>query len=138
VFVGGLDFNLTSEELKDHFQKNFGEVQDAIILKDIYTGKSRGFGFVTFKDESVAQKLVNEVTVTEINKRKIDIKKAEPKTPNSYQPIPGKPLMAQEGGQPAMVPSYIPSYGQNDSNQTKRKSRSSSPGREDRYRQEGN
>ena len=93
VFVGGLDFNLTSEELKDHFQKNFGEVQDAIILKDIYTGKSRGFGFVTFKDEGVAQKLIKEVTVTEINKRKIDIKKAEPKTPNSYQPIPGKPLM---------------------------------------------
>jgi RNA recognition motif-containing protein len=54
VFVGGLDFNLTSEELKDHFQRNFGEVHDAIILKDIYTGKSRGFGFVTFKDESVA------------------------------------------------------------------------------------
>jgi len=62
-------------------------------LKDIYTGKSRGFGFVTFKDEKVAQNLIKNVTVTEINKRKIDIKKAEPKTANSYQPIPGKPLM---------------------------------------------
>jgi RNA recognition motif-containing protein len=62
-------------------------------LKDIYTGKSRGFGFVTFKDEAVAQKLIKEVTVTEINKRKIDIKTAEPKAKSSYQPIPGKPLM---------------------------------------------
>ena len=53
IFVGGLDFKLTSEELKDHFMK-FGEVHDAIILKDIYTGSSRGFGFVTFTQESVA------------------------------------------------------------------------------------
>lgn len=53
IFVGGLDFKLTSEELNEHFQK-FGEVHDAIILKDIYTGSSRGFGFVTFTEESVA------------------------------------------------------------------------------------
>jgi hypothetical protein len=37
IFVGGLDFKLTSEELKEHFM-NFGDVMDAIILKDIYTG----------------------------------------------------------------------------------------------------
>lgn len=37
IFVGGLDFKLTNEELKEHFQQ-FGEVVDAIILKDIYTG----------------------------------------------------------------------------------------------------
>ena len=37
IFVGGLDFKLTSEELKDHFMQ-FGDVQDAIILKDIFTG----------------------------------------------------------------------------------------------------
>ena len=53
IFVGGLDFKLTSEELKDHFMK-FGDVQDAIILKDIFTGQSRGFGFVTFTQEHVA------------------------------------------------------------------------------------
>jgi len=48
-------------------------------LKDIYTGQSRGFGFVTFKDEKVATNLVKKVTVTSINGRKVDIKKAEPK-----------------------------------------------------------
>ena len=53
IFVGGLDFKLTSEELKQHFMK-FGEVHDAIILKDFYTGSSRGFGFVTFTQEIVA------------------------------------------------------------------------------------
>lgn len=57
IFVGGLDFKLTKEGLRDHFRQ-FGEVQDAIILNDIYTGQSRGFGFVTFEDESVAQNLI--------------------------------------------------------------------------------
>ena len=46
--------------------------------------------------------MIKEVTVTEINKRKIDIKKAEPKTANSYQPIPGKPIMGGE----ATIPCY--------------------------------
>ena len=53
IFVGGLDFKLTVEDLKQHFQQ-YGEVVDACILKDVYTGQSRGFGFVTFKDEDVA------------------------------------------------------------------------------------
>ncbi len=53
IFVGGLDFKLTVEELKQHFSQ-YGEVIDACILKDIYTGQSRGFGFVIFKEEEVA------------------------------------------------------------------------------------
>ena len=53
IFVGGLDFNLTNEQLKTHFTK-FGPVVDATILKDQNTGKSRGFGFVSFESEEVA------------------------------------------------------------------------------------
>ena len=78
IFVGGLDFKLTVEELKQHFQQ-YGEVVDACILKDVYTGQSRGFGFVTFKDEDTAQNLINNIMVVTINGRKADIKKAEVK-----------------------------------------------------------
>lgn len=95
IFVGGLDFKLTSEELKEHFQK-FGEVHDAIILKDIYTGSSRGFGFVTFTDEQVAQSLIKNNPVTEINGRRVDIKKAEPKDKNGNTRPSGFP--PREGG----------------------------------------
>lgn len=49
---------------------------DAIILKDIYTGASRGFGFVSFKEEHVADNLVRNHPITEINNRRVDIKKA--------------------------------------------------------------
>lgn len=53
IFVGGLDFKLTNDDLKQHFLK-YGPIESAVILKDINTGQSRGFGFVTFKDEDVA------------------------------------------------------------------------------------
>jgi heterogeneous nuclear ribonucleoprotein A1/A3 len=66
---------LTNEELKDHFNQ-FGEVIDAIILKDINTGQSRGFGFITFKEEHIADDLVRNHQITEINGRRVDIKKA--------------------------------------------------------------
>lgn len=98
IFVGGLDFKLTNEELKEHFNQ-FGEVTDAIILKDIYTGQSRGFGFVSFKEEYVADKLVRNHPITEINGRRVDIKKAVvkqggnglPQNPRaSYAPNPSQ------------------------------------------------
>lgn len=85
IFVGGLDFKLTTDELKQHFSQ-FGEVHDAVILKDIYTGQSRGFGFVSFKDEDVAQNLVKHIKSTTINGRKADLKKAEPKLGGPFIP----------------------------------------------------
>lgn len=87
IFVGGLDFKLTSEELKAHFQQ-FGEVVDAIILKDIYTGQSRGFGFVSFADENIAGDLVRHNPITEINGRRVDIKKAVVKANGQGGPPP--------------------------------------------------
>ena len=100
IFVGGLDFKLTVEELKQHFQQ-YGEVVDACILKDVYTGQSRGFGFVTIKDEDVAQNLINNIMVVTINGRKADIKKAEVKQsgPNFGGPpgVPGFPKPGMHG-----------------------------------------
>jgi RNA-binding protein Musashi len=48
IFVGRLDFNSTSESIKAYFQQ-FGAVEDAYVPKDHNSGKSRGFGFVTFE-----------------------------------------------------------------------------------------
>lgn len=78
IFVGGLDFKLTNEDLKQHFLQ-FGPIESAVILKDINTGQSRGFGFVTFVDESVADNLVNNIRTTTIFGRKVDINSSTPK-----------------------------------------------------------
>jgi len=57
LFVGGISWNLSWQDLKDAF-KEHGEVVHAKIIMDRETGKSRGFGFVEFEtvEESVAAK----------------------------------------------------------------------------------
>ena len=87
IFVGGLDFKLTNQDLQQHFSQ-YGAIESAVILKNINNGQSRGFGFVTFKDEAVAQDLIQNMQTTNIFGRKVDIKSAEPKQQNSNQPAP--------------------------------------------------
>jgi RNA recognition motif-containing protein len=60
IFVGGLDFKLTNQDLQQHFSQ-YGAIESAVILKNINNGQSRGFGFVTFKDEAVAQDLIQNM-----------------------------------------------------------------------------
>lgn len=54
LFVGGLSWNTTSDGLRDAFT-SFGEVKEAKVVTDRETGRSRGFGFVTFGTPEMAQ-----------------------------------------------------------------------------------
>ena len=65
------------DDLKKYFEA-YGGVQDAIVLRDSRTNASRGFGFITFDSDEVADWCVKENRF-EIKGKKIDIKKAEPK-----------------------------------------------------------
>jgi len=49
-------------------------------MRDQNTGASRGFGFITFGEEDVAEKLITEVQVTQIGCRQVDIRTADPKS----------------------------------------------------------
>ncbi|KAI9164868.1 hypothetical protein LWI28_003653 [Acer negundo] len=55
LFVGGLPKEANEETLKDHF-KEFGEVEESLVIRDRSTGNGRGFGFVTFTESTMADK----------------------------------------------------------------------------------
>ncbi|KAJ9603018.1 hypothetical protein H2200_012313 [Cladophialophora chaetospira] len=60
MFIGGLNWETTDQSLHDYFSQ-FGEVHECTVMRDSATGRSRGFGFLTFKDP----KTVNTVMVKE-------------------------------------------------------------------------
>ncbi|KAK9154142.1 hypothetical protein Sjap_001622 [Stephania japonica] len=68
VFVGGLAWETQKDYLKEHFEK-YGEILEAVIISDKVTGRSKGYGFVTFKEAEAAKKACEDATPT-INGRR--------------------------------------------------------------------
>lgn len=77
VYVGGLPWTTSSEALKEAFEPH-GEVVEAKVIMDRETGRSRGFGFVTFASEEEAQSAL-AMNGTEIGGRKIRVDLARDK-----------------------------------------------------------
>jgi RNA recognition motif-containing protein len=78
VFIGGLSWDTTDQAFYQYFSK-FGDIRDAVVMRDKQTGGSRGFGFVTYNDASVVDKVLLAKDVLEIDGKKIDVKPAVPK-----------------------------------------------------------
>lgn len=55
VFVGGLAWETQSETMRQYFEQ-FGEILEAVVINDKHTGRSKGYGFVTFRDPESAEK----------------------------------------------------------------------------------
>ncbi|KAJ8261184.1 hypothetical protein COCON_G00169070 [Conger conger] len=75
MFVGGLSWDTTKKDLKDYFSK-FGEVVDCTLKLDPMTGRSRGFGFVLFKEADGVDKVMLQKE-HKLNGKVIDPKKAK-------------------------------------------------------------
>ena len=78
LYVGNLSWGTNTDSLKAHFEQ-FGEVSDAVVITDKNTGRSRGFGFVTFNDDDAARKAIEECDGAEIDGRAIKCSEATPK-----------------------------------------------------------
>merc|ERR1712096_421494 len=78
VFVRGLAEKTTQEEFEAYFNK-FGHVTDAVIMVEKATQKPRGFGFVTFETESIAEAVIRERHV--LSGSDVTCEKAVPKKP---------------------------------------------------------
>ena len=82
LFVGGLSYTTTSDELKELFSK-IGEVTAADVITDKFTGQGKGFAFVEFADDANADKAIKELDGTELGGRKIVVNEARPREERS-------------------------------------------------------
>ena len=77
LYVGNLPWSVKDMELKDLFAK-FGEVAEATVISDKYSGRSKGFGFVTFASKENADAAVAEMNGKELEGRAIKVSEAKP------------------------------------------------------------
>lgn len=80
LYVGNLPFNTTENELQELFSKA-GPVQEVMLMQDKFTGKSRGFAFVTMGSEQDAQKAIAEINGTQLEGRALTVNEARPREP---------------------------------------------------------
>jgi RNA recognition motif-containing protein len=79
IYVGNLSFQLTEEELEAAF-KAFGEVTSVNIIRDRFSGQSKGFGFVEMAVQAEAERAVRELDGSELKGRNIKVNEAKPRT----------------------------------------------------------
>lgn len=77
LYVGGLPYGVTDQELKDFFATE-GKVTSAIVIKDKFSGQSKGFGFVEMEDLKEGQKAIKSLNGTEFKGRAIMVNQARP------------------------------------------------------------
>ncbi|KAI9927742.1 hypothetical protein ASPWEDRAFT_29143 [Aspergillus wentii DTO 134E9] len=98
LFVGGLAWHTTDETLRAGFEQ-FGVVEEAIVVKDRDTNRSRGFGFVRFAAEQDADAAIEQMNNNEFDGRSIRVDKASERAPRNdggYQGRGG--YNSQDGG----------------------------------------
>ena len=77
LYVGGLPYRTTNEELRDTFSEA-GEVTSASIIMDKMTGRSKGFGFVEFANDDEADKAVEMFHGKDFGGRNLTVNEARP------------------------------------------------------------
>ena len=79
IYVGNLSRELTEDELRQAFEAH-GQVTSVNIIKDRYSGESRGFGFVEMATKSEAQAAINGLNGTSLGERTLSVSEARPRT----------------------------------------------------------
>ncbi|MCD4811713.1 RNA-binding protein [bacterium] len=79
LFVGNLSWGISDEQLREAFSA-FGTVEEAVVITDRQSGRSKGFGFVTMSTEEEAQKAVEGLNESELDGRAINVSEARERT----------------------------------------------------------
>jgi RNA recognition motif-containing protein len=78
IYVGNLDYKVDENDLKDVFQE-FGTVESSKVITDKFTGKSKGFGFVTMEDDEQAKNAIEELNGATYEDRVMKVNEARPR-----------------------------------------------------------
>jgi RNA recognition motif-containing protein len=81
LYVGNLPFSIDEGALKKLFAAY--EVSEVSLIKDKFSGRSKGFGFVTIPDDEAAKKAIEELNEKEVEGRKLTVSEAKPMDPDA-------------------------------------------------------
>lgn len=94
LYVGGLSYQTTQDQLTEHFSQA-GVVTSAMIITDRETGNSKGFGFVEMATDEEAAKAIEMFNEQEFDGRKLTVNEARPK---EERPAGGQRFEQRGGG----------------------------------------
>jgi RNA recognition motif-containing protein len=79
IYVGNLSYEVTEEELRQAFE-GYGQVESVKIIKDKYSGESKGFGFVEMPAKAEAQSAIEGLNGEELRGRMLKVNEARPRS----------------------------------------------------------
>ena len=97
VYVGNLPFSVDDDKLREVFAE-FGDVEEATVIKDKFSNRSKGFGFVTFKDDAGADKAISEMNDKEVEGRAVKVSEAKPMEERTEGDRPRRSFGGDRGG----------------------------------------
>jgi RNA recognition motif-containing protein len=81
IFVGNLSKEVTDEDLQSIFSE-YGSVRSVKVIRDLFSGESKGFGFVEMPGNSEAQKAITEINTRDVKGKKLVVNEARPREDN--------------------------------------------------------
>lgn len=85
LYVGNLPWSVDDRALKELFT-SYGDITEAVLIKDKFSGRSKGFGFVTFANDEDAQKAITEMHEKDVEGRPLTVSEAKPMVPRDNAP----------------------------------------------------
>lgn len=80
LYVGNLNYSVTESQLRELFSQ-YGELKDVVLIKDSYTDRSKGFGFIEFSNPSEAEKAATDLNGKDHEGRALKVNEAKQRPP---------------------------------------------------------
>jgi RNA recognition motif-containing protein len=85
IYIGNLSYQVTEEDIQKAFEP-FGQVESAKIIRDNYSGRSKGFGFVEMPVDNEAEAAIAGLNGKDLKGRALTVNKARPRTESRGSP----------------------------------------------------